>query len=121
MSIPPWARWALAVVLVLGIAAGGVAANLAVLGSTEDDTALGTLSAGSIAQQQAPGGPGPPVVPAAPGEAAGTPIPPAAVVDGPPANAPDGEAAEDGDGHRDEARGDDRDDDDRKDDDRDDD
>ena len=49
MRVPPWARWALAAVLVLGIAAVGVAANLAVLGSTSDDTRLGTLNAGSLA------------------------------------------------------------------------
>ena len=110
MSIPPWARWALAVVLVLGIAAGGVAANLAVLGSTEDDTALGTLSAGSIAQQGAPRDPG------APGDAPGTPIPPGAVVDGPPADAPDRGEAEDGDEGRDASSDDDRDGDDRDDD-----
>ena len=107
MSIPPWARWALAVVLVLGIAAGGVAANLAVLGSTEDDTALGSLSAGSIAQQGAPDGPG---APGAPGTAPGTPVPPGAVVDGPPADAPRGEEAE-GDDERDDDRSDDREDD----------
>ena len=49
MSIPPWARWALATVLVLGVAGAGVAANLAVLGSSGDDTRLGTMSAGSLA------------------------------------------------------------------------
>lgn len=49
MRIPPWARWALAVVLVLGVAAAGVAANLAVLDSSSDDTRLGTLSAKSLA------------------------------------------------------------------------
>lgn len=55
MSIPPWARWALAAVLVLGVAGAGVAANLAVLGSSGDDTRLGTLSAGSLASTpQAP-------------------------------------------------------------------
>lgn len=55
MRVPPWARWALAAVLVLGIAAVGVAANLAVLGSTADDTRLGTLNAGSLAQAPQPG------------------------------------------------------------------
>ena len=55
MSIPPWARWALAAVLVLGVAGAGVAANLAVLGSSGHDTRLGTLSAGSLASTpQAP-------------------------------------------------------------------
>ena len=55
MSIPPWARWALATVLVLGVAGAGVAANLAVLGSSGDDTRLGTMSAGSLASTpQAP-------------------------------------------------------------------
>lgn len=49
MRVPPWARWAVAVVVVLGIAAAGVAANMAVLGSTNDDTRLGTLSAKSLA------------------------------------------------------------------------
>lgn len=49
MRVPPWARWALAVVAVLGIAAAGLAANMAVLGSTNDDTRLGTLSAKSLA------------------------------------------------------------------------
>lgn len=105
MSIPPWARWALAVVLVLGIAAGGVAANLAVLGSTEDDTALGSLSAGSIAQQGAPDDPG---APGAPGTAPGTPVPPEAVVDGPPADTPRGEEAEGDDERGGDQRGGDR-------------
>lgn len=49
MRVPPWARWAVAVVAVLGIAAAGLAANMAVLGSTNDDTRLGTLSAKSLA------------------------------------------------------------------------
>lgn len=49
MRVPPWARWALAVVLVLGVATAGVAANLAVLGTSTDDTRLGTLSAKSLA------------------------------------------------------------------------
>lgn len=49
MRLPPWARWALAVVLVLGVAAAGVAANMAVLDGTNDDTRLGTLSAKSLA------------------------------------------------------------------------
>ena len=49
MRVPPWARWVLGVVLVLGIAAAGLAANLAVLDSTNDDTRLGTLSAKSLA------------------------------------------------------------------------
>ena len=49
MRVPPWARWALAVVLVLGVATAGVAANLAVLDSSADDTRLGTLSAKSLA------------------------------------------------------------------------
>ncbi|MDA3005220.1 MAG: hypothetical protein O3B97_01005 [Actinomycetota bacterium] len=49
MRVPPWARWAVAVVVVLGIAAAGVAANMKVLGSTNDDTRLGTLSAKSLA------------------------------------------------------------------------
>lgn len=49
MRVPPWARWALAVVLVLGVATAGVAANLAVLDSSTDDTRLGTLSAKSLA------------------------------------------------------------------------
>ncbi|MGA0068480.1 MAG: hypothetical protein ACO3PB_03335 [Miltoncostaeaceae bacterium] len=112
MSIPPWARWALAVVLVLGIAAGGGAANLAVLGTTEDDTALGNLSAGSIAQQGASDGPGAPGAP-------GTPIPPGAVVDGPPTDTPRGEEAEGDDESGSDQRDDDQDDD--REDDRDDD
>ena len=49
MRVPPWARWAVAVVVVLGIAAAGVAANMTVLDSTNDDTRLGTLSAKSLA------------------------------------------------------------------------
>lgn len=49
MRVPPWARWAVAVVAVLGIAAAGVAANMAVLDSTNSDTRLGTLSAKSLA------------------------------------------------------------------------
>ena len=51
MRVPPWARWALAAVLVLGVTAAGLAANLALLDSTTDDVRLGTLSAGSLAQQ----------------------------------------------------------------------
>lgn len=54
MKVPMWARWALAVILVAGIATAGVAANLAVLGSTDDDTRLGTLSARSIAPDGTP-------------------------------------------------------------------
>lgn len=56
MRVPPWARWALAAVLVLGIATAGVAANLAVLGSTNDDVQLGTLNAGSLAAPAAGAG-----------------------------------------------------------------
>lgn len=54
MRVPLWARWALGVILVVGIATAGVAANLAVLGSTDDDTRLGTLSAQSIAPDRMP-------------------------------------------------------------------
>lgn len=54
MRVPTWARWALAVILVVGIATAGVAANLAVLGSTDGDTRLGTLSARSIAPDGTP-------------------------------------------------------------------
>ncbi len=71
MRVPAWARWALAAVLVLGIATAGVAANLAVLGSSEDDTRLGTLSAGSLAPPPQPGT-------AAPQPAVPVPVPGAA-------------------------------------------
>lgn len=54
MSTPPWARWALAVVLVLGVAAAGVAANLAILETGNDGTRLGTLSARSISSGATP-------------------------------------------------------------------
>lgn len=54
MSIPPWSRWLLAAVLVVGIATAGVAANMAVLGSSDDDTRLGTMSARSIAPGVSP-------------------------------------------------------------------
>lgn len=54
MTVPTWARWVLAAVLVVGVATAGVAANLAVLDRGSDDTRLGTLSARSIAPDAAP-------------------------------------------------------------------
>ena len=54
MSIPAWSRWLLAAILVVGIATAGVAANMAVLGSSDDDTRLGTMSARSIAPGVSP-------------------------------------------------------------------
>jgi len=54
VRVPIWARWALAAILVVGIATAGVAANLAVLQGESDDTRLGTLSARSIAPDAAP-------------------------------------------------------------------
>jgi hypothetical protein len=54
VSIPPWSRWLLAAILVVGIATAGVAANMAVLGSSDDDTRLGTLSARSVAPGASP-------------------------------------------------------------------
>jgi hypothetical protein len=51
--------------LVLGVTAAGLAANLALLDSTTDHVRLGTLSAGSLAQQgTATGGDGTAVPPA---------------------------------------------------------
>lgn len=49
MSIPPWVRWLVATLVLAGVAAGGAAANLAVLRSGGDDTRLGTLSARALA------------------------------------------------------------------------
>jgi len=68
MRVPPWARWALAAALVLGVTAAGLAANLALLGSTTDDVRLGTLSAGSLAQQGTATGDDATAVPPAPVE-----------------------------------------------------
>ena len=54
MTVPHWARWALAAILVVGVASAGVAANLAVLNRGTGDAPLGTLSARSIAPSATP-------------------------------------------------------------------
>jgi len=129
MRVPPWARWALAAVLVLGVTAAGLAANLALLDSTTDDVRLGTLSAGSLAQQGTASGGGATTAPQTPVQRV-DPAPGAAddrrADDAPGADDRGGSRADDNradDRNRDDrradddGRGDDRDDDDHDDDD----
>ena len=118
MRVPPWARWALAAALVLGVTAAGLAANLALLDSTTDDVRLGTLSAGSLAQQGTATGGDATAVPPAPVERV-DPAP----GDGDDRRTDDPSRTDDRGGTRSDDRADDRDRDDRRadDDDRDDD
>lgn len=45
MNVPAWVRWTVLAVVVMAIAVGGAAANMAVLGASDAEPTVGALSA----------------------------------------------------------------------------